>query len=588
MVDDHSRSKLEHRTFIPNNRSNSGAADTSRVQQDLSASPHQSSPIENECSMHFPVVRRAAGKVPHVCVIGAGVAGLRCADVLLQHGFKVTILEGRGRVGGRVCQSDTLGHLVDLGPNWIHGTNKNPILDLARETETKVMSWDGRQAIFDYLGSPLPEKEAAENTEHVWAIIEKAMELSNRDSASIPSGKSLFDFFQEQVIEKFPAEGEYDTEAIKKQRTVLEMAEMWGAFVGSPIQQQSLKFFWLEECLDGENLFVAETHHKILAKIAEPALHAMVKLGHVVKKVVSKEKAQGGEYPCVTVDIDGKASEVFDEVVMTAPLGWLKRNKDVFTPPIPKRLETAIDSISYGHLDKVYISFPTAFWNECPAQMDISSATPHDSCHSNVTATTAPLHQDQNRDTLTSNPGPVHWPGFTHWAAPSYTNETNPLHWNQEAVNLAALPSPTAHPTLLFYTHGPTSIHIAQLLTSQPESEHHNLLSAFFHPYFSRLPHYTANNAAHQPTAILATAWANDPLAGYGSYCNFQVGLEQADDDISVMRAGMPQRGVWLAGEHTAPFVALGTVTGAYWSGEGVAQRIARAYGREAVGGRSG
>lgn len=29
-----------------------------------------------------------------------------------------------------------------------------------------------------------------------------------------------------------------------------------------------------------------------------------------------------------------------------------------------------------------------------------------------------------------------------------------------------------------------------------------------------------------------------------------------------------------MAGEHTAPFVALGTVTGAYWSGEGVARRI--------------
>lgn len=41
----------------------------------------------------------------------------------------------------------------------------------------------------------------------------------------------------------------------------------------------------------------------------------------------------------------------------------------------------------------------------------------------------------------------------------------------------------------------------------------------------------------------------------------------------------MPDRGVWLAGEHTAPFVALGTVTGAYWAGEGVARRIGRAYG---------
>ena len=39
---------------------------------------------------------------PHVCVVGAGVAGLRCAKVLLDCGVKVTILEARDRVGGRV------------------------------------------------------------------------------------------------------------------------------------------------------------------------------------------------------------------------------------------------------------------------------------------------------------------------------------------------------------------------------------------------------------------------------------------------------------------------------------------------------
>ena len=42
------------------------------------------------------------GTVPHICVIGAGIAGLRCSDVLIQHGFKVTILEARNRIGGRV------------------------------------------------------------------------------------------------------------------------------------------------------------------------------------------------------------------------------------------------------------------------------------------------------------------------------------------------------------------------------------------------------------------------------------------------------------------------------------------------------
>jgi monoamine oxidase len=50
-------------------------------------------------------------------IIGAGFAGLRCADILLQElrsNVHVTILEARDRIGGRVAQSNHLGHLVDL------------------------------------------------------------------------------------------------------------------------------------------------------------------------------------------------------------------------------------------------------------------------------------------------------------------------------------------------------------------------------------------------------------------------------------------------------------------------------------------
>lgn len=66
-----------------------------------------------------------------------------------------------------------------------------------------------------------------------------------------------------------------------------------------------------------------------------------------------------------------------------------------------------------------------------------------------------------------------------------------------------------------------------------------------------------------------------------------KAGLE-LDEDIEALRAGMPDRGVWLAGEHTAPFVALGTVTGAWWSGEGVGRRIVAAYGFGSGSGQSG
>lgn len=34
-------------------------------------------------------------------------------------------------------------------------------------------------------------------------------------------------------------------------KLVFQMARMWGDFVGEPIEKQSLRFFWLEECIDG-------------------------------------------------------------------------------------------------------------------------------------------------------------------------------------------------------------------------------------------------------------------------------------------------------------------------------------------------
>lgn len=43
------------------------------------------------------------GDAPHICIVGAGIAGLRCATVLHESGIRVTILEARDRIGGRVC-----------------------------------------------------------------------------------------------------------------------------------------------------------------------------------------------------------------------------------------------------------------------------------------------------------------------------------------------------------------------------------------------------------------------------------------------------------------------------------------------------
>ncbi|KAH0537688.1 hypothetical protein FGG08_005553 [Glutinoglossum americanum] len=540
----------------------------SRIGKDLSNGPR--APISHtQDNADIAMLRRASppDRVPHVCIVGAGMAGLRCAEVLIKNGIKVTILEGRDRIGGRIHQSSKIGHSIDLGPNWIHGTENNPIMNLATKTKTEIHSWGVTSNVFDESGSLMDEKRATFFSDLMWTVIDDAFKHSNNEAATIPSSESLYDFFVARANELFPiplvetGRGATADKQRENQALLLKMAQSWGAFIGDPVDRQSLKFFWMEECCDGgkRNEFPSQIQHKpliaddrkqktfslppILDCVAKlPLLAADVQLSKRVTDIESQNNSNG-ERVVVTTE-DGE-TQIFDEIVMTTPLGWLKRNKEAFTPPISPRLTKAIDSISYGHLEKVYVTFPRAFWEG-------------------------------------SNPSPFPndgYSGFTHWISPTYATDTNPQAWSQECVNLAAFSAPHAHPTLLFYLYGDCSIYITSLVHNMTPPSRHTTLKTFFLPYLSRLPHFSPTDPDCQPLTFLSTEWQKDDLAGYGSYCNFQVGLTEADADIEAMRHGMPERRVWLAGEHTAPFVALGTVTGAYWAGEGVAQRIIETYG---------
>ena len=101
-------------------------------------------------------------------------------------------------------------------------------------------------SVFDEAGKLLDSQRANEVFKLVWGIISDAFKYSNESCSDIPSDQSLKDFFIQKI-------GEKDLRGADKQ-LILQMAEMWGAFVGSPWERQSLKYFWLEECIDGGKL----------------------------------------------------------------------------------------------------------------------------------------------------------------------------------------------------------------------------------------------------------------------------------------------------------------------------------------------
>ncbi|KAE9389438.1 hypothetical protein BT96DRAFT_967973 [Gymnopus androsaceus JB14] len=274
------------------------------------------------------------------------------------------------------------------------------------------------------LGKMLPDEETDRLSTLLWKVIEEAFEYSaeaHKDHGqSIPAKDSLYDFIQRRCNEELKDEREQDT--------LLQMSEMWGAYVGEPVWKQSLRFAWMEECCGGEEMFVASNYSAIMDRISKAATDkAEILLGKRVVSVRTPKERTSGQKVCVTTD-DGSIRE-FDEVVMSTPLGWLKKYPDCFIPSLPPRLTSAIDNLKLSQLEKVFITFPTAFWIE-----------------------------DKTNDSF---------PSYTNWLRPRYAEETNPHHWPQEIWNLAAFSPPNNHPTILFYLYGDCSRHINSDCTPQ-------------------------------------------------------------------------------------------------------------------------
>lgn len=102
-----------------------------------------------------------------------------------------------------------------------------------------------------------------------------------------------------------------------------------------------------------DEVIVTSTYGAILEKIAEAALaSAEIRFNKKVIGIEGSDAGRDANHPVLLRTEDG-LTQSFDEVVLTTPLGWLKRNKTTFSPSLPPRLSEAIDNVSVGYLEKV-------------------------------------------------------------------------------------------------------------------------------------------------------------------------------------------------------------------------------------------
>lgn len=124
----------------------------------------------------------------------------------------------------------------------------HPIFHLAQKTATPLHKWNNKQLLFDAEGHPLPSETTDRLSTLLWEIIGEAFAFSEAEhkkngGVDIPSGDSLHDFVARRAKQVLPDAGD--------RQLLVQMSEMWGAYVGEPVWRQSLRFAWMEECCGG-------------------------------------------------------------------------------------------------------------------------------------------------------------------------------------------------------------------------------------------------------------------------------------------------------------------------------------------------
>ncbi len=132
------------------------------------------------------------------------MSGLAAARELRAHGCTVTVLEGRKRTGGRVWTNHDLGFPIDMGANWIQGTDGNPLTQSADHSSVQVHQTDTESVrLWGPDGELVPDDDVEEAFEEfedlAGALEEVAYELDSDETIAEHTVAILSRMLGEQV-----------------------------------------------------------------------------------------------------------------------------------------------------------------------------------------------------------------------------------------------------------------------------------------------------------------------------------------------------------------------------------------------------
>ena len=287
-----------------------------------------------------------------VIVIGAGFAGLVAARQLVFMGFKVVILEGRTRPGGRVktkkISGDGVEAAADFGGSVLTGINGNPLGVLARQLGLPL------HKVRDICPLYLPDGRSVDSEvdSRVEVSFNKLLErVCKLRQAMIEEVKSV-DVPLGTALEAFRRV--YKVAEDKEERMLLNWHLANLEYANATLMANLSMAYWDQDDpyeMGGDHCFIPGGNETFVRALAEDL---PIFYGRTVE--------------CVKYGNDGVAVSAGgmefrgDMVLCTVPLGVLKKGDIEFMPELPQRKKDAIRRLGFGLLNKVAMLFPYNFW----------------------------------------------------------------------------------------------------------------------------------------------------------------------------------------------------------------------------------
>lgn len=307
--------------------------------------------------VNFGVAPAIKEKIPveptkeNVIIIGAGLAGLAAARQLMCCGFKVVVLEGRKRSGGRVYTKRMEGgnkfSAADLGGSVLTGTLGNPLGIIAKQLGSSLHKVRDKCPLYRPDGKPVDPDLDIKVENAFNRLLEKTSQL--RQSM----GEVAMDVSLGASLEAFR---QVYGDAVTDEEMNLfnwHLANLEYANAGL-LSKLSLAFWDQDDPYDmgGDHCFMPGGIGRFIQALAENVAILYEKTVHTIRYSSDGVQVMAG----------GQVYEG-DMALCTVSLGVLKNGSIKFLPELPQRKLDGIRRLGFGLLNKVAMLFPYVFWS---------------------------------------------------------------------------------------------------------------------------------------------------------------------------------------------------------------------------------